>query len=79
MLILEIFVSLWLNECDGYVPLQDPNFVTVTLMVINDIRVKSLAACNSLEPGELFQKFEVNINFLVNFLFKLTSYRASFG
>ena len=29
MLIFEIFVSLWLNECDGYVTLQDPNFVTI--------------------------------------------------
>ena len=28
MLIFEIFVSLWLNECDGCVTLQDPNFVT---------------------------------------------------
>ena len=26
----EIFVSLWLNECDGCVTLQDPNFVTVS-------------------------------------------------
>ena len=31
MLIFEIFVSLWLNECDGCVTLQDPNFVTVAL------------------------------------------------
>ena len=29
MLIFEIFVSLWLNECDGCVTLQDPNFVTM--------------------------------------------------
>ena len=29
MLIFDIFVSLWLNECDGYVTLQDPNFVTI--------------------------------------------------
>ena len=29
MLIFEIFVSLWLNECDGCVTLQDPNFVTI--------------------------------------------------
>ena len=32
MLIFEIFVSLWLNECDGCVTLQDPNFVTPTTM-----------------------------------------------
>ena len=30
MLIFETFVSLWLNECDGCVTLQDPNFVTFT-------------------------------------------------
>ena len=30
MLIFEIFVSLWLNEFDGCVTLQDPNFVTIT-------------------------------------------------
>ena len=29
MLIFKIFVSLWLNECDGCVTLQDPNFVTI--------------------------------------------------
>ena len=32
MLIFEIFVYLWLNECDGYVTLQDPNFVTSTIV-----------------------------------------------
>ena len=31
MLIFEIFVSLWLNECDGCVTLQDPNFATGTI------------------------------------------------
>ena len=29
MLIFETFVSLWLNECDGCVTLQGPNFVTI--------------------------------------------------
>ena len=33
MLIFEIFVSLWLNECDGCVTLQDPNFVTHTFNI----------------------------------------------
>ena len=28
MLIFDIFVSMWLNECDGCVTLQDPNLVT---------------------------------------------------
>ena len=31
MLIFEIFVSLWLNECDGCVTLQDRNFVTLPM------------------------------------------------
>ena len=44
-----------------------------------DIKVKWLAAVNSLEPGECFQKFDVNINYLVNLLFKLTWYRVTFG
>ena len=34
MLIFEIFVSLWLNECDGCVTLQDPNFVTVIMFSV---------------------------------------------
>ena len=29
MLIFETFVSLWLNECDSCLTLQDPNFVTI--------------------------------------------------
>ena len=32
MLIFEIFMSLWLNECDGCVTLQDSNFVTLSMM-----------------------------------------------
>ena len=32
MLIFEIFVSLWLNDCDGCVTLQDLNFVTVGIV-----------------------------------------------
>ena len=33
---LDIFVSLWLNECDGCVTMQDPNFSTVTLPIPED-------------------------------------------
>ena len=32
MLIFEIFVSLWLNECDGCMTLPDPNFVTIIIL-----------------------------------------------
>ena len=38
MLIFEIFVSLWLNECDGYMTLQDPNFVTINISLWNCLR-----------------------------------------
>ena len=51
MLIFEIFVSLWLNECDGCVTLQDPNFVTYHLFIR---RLKYPAASRALKSQYLF-------------------------
>ena len=41
MLIFVTFVSLWLNESDGCVTLQDPNFVTVSSYGICFVRSAS--------------------------------------
>ena len=35
-----------------------------------DMKVKCLAAVNSLEPGGCFQKVDVNMIYLVNLLFQ---------
>ena len=43
-----------------------------------DIKVKWLAAFNSLEPGKCFQKFDFNMIYLVNLLFKMTWYSVTF-
>ena len=76
------FIYDFIYDIYIYIHVYIGNTIIYTYHYIN-MKVKWLAAVNSLEPGGCFQKVDVIMIYLANFisisLLKLTWYRVIFG